>query len=113
MDRLKDLIITGGENVYPREIEEWLYVRPEIQECAVIGVPDHEYGERVVAVLTTQEGRNVDPVELKAFLKSKLAPYKVPKEYITVDAIPKSSAGKMLKREVKRSLLDQINLQRA
>lgn len=113
VDRLKDLIITGGENVYPREIEEWLYMRPEIQECAVIGVPDHEYGERVVAVLTTQEGCTVDPVELKVFLKSKLAPYKVPKEYITVDAIPKSSAGKMLKREVKKSLLDQINLQKA
>lgn len=113
VDRLKDLIITGGENVYPREIEEWLYMRPEIQECAVIGVPDHEYGERVVAVLTTQEGRTVDPVELKAFLKARLAPFKVPKEYITVDAIPKSSAGKMLKREVKKSLLDQINLQKA
>jgi long-chain acyl-CoA synthetase len=102
VDRLKDLVITGGENVYPREVEEILYTSPEVQECAVIGMPDKEYGERVTAFIVLKKGETLDPVALKQFLKGQLAGYKVPKEYISVDELPKSPAGKILKRELKK-----------
>ena len=103
VDRLKDMVITGGENVYPREIEEILYTRPEVQECAVVGLPDKEYGERVTAFIVLNKGETLDPSDLKQFLKGQLAGYKVPKEYIAVDELPKSAAGKILKRELKKN----------
>lgn len=103
VDRLKDMVITGGENVYPREIEEILYARPEVQECAVVGLPDKEYGERVTAFIVLNKGETLDPADLKQFLKGQLAGYKVPKEYIAVDELPKSAAGKILKRELKKN----------
>ena len=102
VDRLKDMIITGGENVYPREVEEILYTRPEVQECAVVGLPDKEYGERVTAFIVAQKGEKPDAAELKAYLKTRLAGFKVPKEYIVVDELPKNPAGKLLKREIKK-----------
>ncbi len=105
VDRLKDLIITGGENVYPREVEELLYTRPEVQECAVVGLPDPEYGERVVAVVVPKPKQNIDPDQLKVFFKAKLAPYKIPKAYVSVGEMPKSHAGKILKRDLKKELL--------
>ncbi len=104
VDRLKDLIITGGENVYPREIEELLYARGEVQECAVVGLSDKEYGERVVAVIVPKENRHVDPQAIKAFLKEQLAPYKVPKAYIELKEMPKTNTGKILKRDIKKLL---------
>ncbi len=107
VDRLKDMIITGGENVYPREIEEVLYSRPEVVECAVIGLPDKEYGERVMAFIIPKKGQKLDPVELKSYLKKRLSPFKVPKEFISVLELPKSSTGKILKRELKRQVLDK------
>jgi long-chain acyl-CoA synthetase len=67
VDRLKDMIITGGENVYPREVEEVLYTRPEVEECAVIGLPDKEYGERVTAFIILKEGQQLDPTPLKSY----------------------------------------------
>ena len=107
VDRLKDLIITGGENVYPREVEEQIYARPEVEECAVIGLPDREWGERVTAFIVPRPGHTVVPEELKSFLKSRLSPFKVPKEYVAVSELPKSSAGKILKREVKKQFLEE------
>jgi long-chain acyl-CoA synthetase len=102
VDRLKELIITGGENVYPREVEEALYAKPEVQECAVVGFPDKEWGERVVAFIIPKPGAGIVPDEFKAFLKARLAVYKIPKEYIVKSEFPKSPAGKVLKRELKR-----------
>ncbi len=101
VDRLKDMIITGGENVYPREIEELLYTRPEVLECAVVGLPDEEYGERVTAFIVQREGQQVEPEPLRQWLKARLANFKVPKEFIVVDELPKSSTGKLLKREIR------------
>jgi len=101
VDRLKDMIITGGENVYPREVEEILYTRPEVLECAVVGFPDKEYGERVTAFIVLQKGHQIDPVSLKEYLKKYLAGFKVPKDYIAIDELPKNNAGKLLKRELK------------
>lgn len=105
VDRLKDMIITGGENVYPREVEEVLYQRPEVQECAVIGLPDKEWGERVMAYIIPQPGKTIDKDELKSFLKTRVAPFKVPKEFHTVSELPKSPAGKILKRELRKQVL--------
>jgi long-chain acyl-CoA synthetase len=102
VDRLKDLIITGGENVSPREVEELLFTRSEVQECAVIGLPDKEWGERVAAYIVPKPGQTVDPGALKAFLKTKLSPFKVPKEYVVVEDLPKSPTGKILKREIRK-----------
>ncbi|MEW6424159.1 MAG: AMP-binding protein [Bacillota bacterium] len=102
VDRIKDLIITGGENVYPREVEEVIYTRPEVEECAVVGLPDKEWGERVTAFIKTKQDRSFSPEELKSYLKSRLAPFKVPKEFIVTGEIPKSSTGKILKRELKK-----------
>jgi long-chain acyl-CoA synthetase len=106
VDRIKDMIITGGENVYPREVEEQLYTRPEVAECAVVGLPDKEWGERVAAFIVPKPGQRIIADELKTFLKARLSPFKVPKEYIAVAELPKSPAGKILKREVRRQFLE-------
>ena len=102
VDRLKDMIITGGENVYPREVEEVIYKVPEVEECAVIGVPDKEWGERVTAFIVPRPGQSVSAAELKAFLKARLSPFKVPKEFVIESDLPKSAAGKILKRELRK-----------
>jgi long-chain acyl-CoA synthetase len=107
VDRLKDMIITGGENVYSREVEEVLYTRPEIQECAVIGLPDPEWGEKVTALITVQPGKTFNRDTLNAYMKSRLSSFKVPKEYVTVNDFPRSPAGKILKRELRKQFLEQ------
>ena len=101
VDRIKEMIITGGENVYPREVEELLYNCPEIQECAVIGLPDQEWGERITAFIVPAPGRTVDTAVLKTYLKSNLSSFKVPKEFRMVETLPKSPTGKILKRELR------------
>ncbi len=107
VDRIKDLIITGGENVYPREVEEALYAVPEVEECAIIGLPDKEWGERVVAFVVPKQGASVQPDTVKRFLKSRLSAFKVPKEYIIVNELPKSAAGKILKRDLRKQHLQK------
>ena len=106
VDRLKELIITGGENVFPREVEESLYTVQEVGECAVIGLPDKEWGERVTAFIKLKPDNTFDKDKVKSYLKTKLAPFKVPKEYIVVDELPKTPAGKILKREIKKQYLE-------
>jgi long-chain acyl-CoA synthetase len=107
VDRLKDMIITGGENVYPREVEEALYAYNAIQECAVIGLPDKEWGERVVAFIVPKPGESVVPEAVKAYLKNRLSPFKVPKDFLVVEELPKSPAGKIFKRKLKQALLEK------
>lgn len=109
VDRLKDMIITGGENVYPREVEELLYQRPEVQECTVIGLPDPEWGERVTAFIVPNQGCAIDTVGLKDFLKSNLSPFKVPKDFRIVETLPKSAAGKIMKRELRNRFRGKEN----
>jgi long-chain acyl-CoA synthetase len=105
VDRLKDLIITGGENVYPREVEEAIYTKPEVEECAVVGFPDREWGERVTAFIKPKPGKELSSEALKSYLRTCLSPFKVPKQYIIVDDMPKSPAGKILKRELKKKFV--------
>jgi len=101
VDRKKDMIISGGENVYPREVEEVLYRHPAVMEAAVIGIPDDYWVEKVHAVITTRQGQEVTADELVAFCKKSLAGYKVPKSIEFVDALPKNPSGKILKRELR------------
>ncbi|BCY12898.1 class I adenylate-forming enzyme family protein [Actinoplanes sp. L3-i22] len=99
VDRVKDVIITGGVNVYPRDVEEVLLTHPSVTECAVVGEPDDRWGERVVAYLVGQGP--LEPDVLEAFLRERLAGFKVPKQYRAVPALPRNAAGKILKRELR------------
>jgi long-chain acyl-CoA synthetase len=99
-DRSKDLIITGGSNVYPREVEEALQAHPRVAEVSVIGAPDPEWGERIVAFVVVREG-NLEAAELDALCLERIARFKRPKDYRFVDALPKNAYGKILKTELR------------
>jgi long-chain acyl-CoA synthetase len=99
-DRKSDMIIRGGENIYPREIDELLYTHPAVSAAAVIGVPDELYGEEVAAFIVLKEGENVDEDALISFCRERLADYKCPKKIHFVEDIPKGPTGKLLKREL-------------
>jgi long-chain acyl-CoA synthetase len=100
VDRKKDLIIRGGYNVYPREVEEVLYEHPAVREAAVIAVPDEEWGEEVGAAVVLKEGEHVDAEALRAFVKEQVASYKYPRRLWFVEELPKGPTGKLLKREI-------------
>jgi long-chain acyl-CoA synthetase len=100
VDRKKELIIRGGYNVYPREIEEVLYEHPAVREAAVLGVPHGEYGEEVGAAVALKEGASATPDELRDFVKEQVAAYKYPRVVWLVDDLPKGPTGKILKREI-------------
>jgi acyl-CoA synthetase (AMP-forming)/AMP-acid ligase II len=98
------ILYTGGENVYPKEVEDVLYARPEVEECAIIGLPDAEWGEKVTAFIVARPGEKIDPGALKVFLKSRISAFKVPKEFRVVSELPKSPAGKILKRRLRKEV---------
>jgi long-chain acyl-CoA synthetase len=100
VDRKKDMIIRGGFNVYPREIEEVLYEHPAVREAAVLGIPDDRYGEEVAAAVALKEGASATPEELREFVKGNVAAYKYPRRIWLVDELPKGPTGKILKREI-------------
>ena len=100
VDRKKDMIIRGGYNVYPREIEEVLYEHPGIAEAAVVGVADPHHGEEVAAVVALKPGAATTTEELRDFVKARVAAYKYPRYIQIVDALPKGPTGKILKREI-------------
>ncbi|MCA1683472.1 MAG: long-chain fatty acid--CoA ligase [Actinobacteria bacterium] len=102
VDRKKDMIIRGGFNVYPREIEEVLYEHPDVREAAVLGIPHDEYGEEVGAAVALKEGADVSAEELRDYVKSHVAAYKYPRRVWFVDELPKGPTGKILKREIER-----------
>lgn len=106
LDRLKDLIITGGSNVYAREVEEVLIGHPDVAEVTVIGIPDRDWGERVVAVVVPAEGTDPDGGALIDYCGSQLASYKKPKQVHFLSSLPVSAYGKVLKRELREQLAD-------
>jgi long-chain acyl-CoA synthetase len=101
VDRKKDMIIRGGYNVYPREIEEVLYEHPAVREAAVVGIPHDTHGEEVGAVVTLKDDANATAEELRDFVKDQVAAYKYPRKVWFVDELPKGPTGKILKREIK------------
>jgi fatty-acyl-CoA synthase len=94
------MIVSGGENVFPREIEELLATHEDIEEAAVIGVDDPDYGKRLKAYVVCRSGASLDEEQVRAFVKSNLARYKVPREVAFVDELPRNPAGKVVKREL-------------
>lgn len=104
VDRKKDMILTGGENVYPREVEEVLYRHPAVLEAAVIGAPDPVWGESVVAVIAARDGASVSAGEVIAHCRERIASYKKPKQVVFVAELPKNASGKVLKRELREML---------
>lgn len=109
VDRLKDMIISNGENVYPREIEELLYAYPGIVEAAVIGMPDDLRGQAVCAYIVMAPDQVFDKKAVKSYLQGKLATYKMPRDFVTVDVLPKNQTGKVLKRVLRDQLTKDAN----
>jgi len=103
VDRKKELVIRGGYNVYPREIEEVLYQIPDVLEAAVFGVPHEDLGEEVAAVLVLKEGAKIDTKRIQEYVKERVAPYKYPRIIkIVKEPLPKTGSGKILKKEIKK-----------
>ena len=100
IDRTKDLIIRGGYNVYPREIEEVLYEHPAVAEAAVVGIPHDLLGEEVGAAVALKKGATVDLNELRDYVKARVAAYKYPRLVWLVDVLPKGPTGKVQKRDI-------------
>ena len=98
VDRKNDMIISGGENIYPREVEEVLLAHPAIDQAAVVGLPHEHWGEQVVAFIVVRDGMNVSDDDLKAACRERLSRYKVPKEFRLVQDLPRNRMGKIDRR---------------
>ena len=111
VDRSKDMIILGGENVYPREVEEVIYTLPEVLECAVVGVEDSLRGQAVCAFIVLKEGMEGDKKAIRKYLLEHLALYKVPRHYFFIEKMPKNGTGKIVKptlREMAAALVQKV-----
>ncbi len=108
VDRAKDMIITGGFNVYSVEVEQALMQHPDVQDCGVIGLPDDKWGERVVAVLQPQAGRSVKEDEIIAFVKARIGSVKAPKQIEVWPDLPRSKVGKVMKKDIRAELLRRL-----
>lgn len=111
--RIKDLIIRGGENVYPREIEEFLYTHPKIRDVQVIGVPDAKYGEEIMAWVQLQPGEQATSEEIRAFCQGQIAHYKIPRYIKFVEGFPMTVTGKIQKFLMRQQSIEELGLQSA
>ena len=108
--RLKDMIIRGGENIYPKEIEEFIYTHPAVKDVQVIGVPDKKYGEEIMACIILKEAGSVTEAEMTDFIKASMARHKVPKYISFVDSFPMNAAGKILKYKMRQDAAEKLGL---
>lgn len=111
--RLKDMIIRGGENIYPKEIEEFIYTIPQVRDVQVIGVPDQKYGEEIMACIILKDGESMTEDEMKSIIMKNMARHKVPRYVDFVDSFPMNAAGKILKYKMRESAIEKYNLQDA
>ena len=111
--RLKDMIIRGGENIYPKEIEEFIYTNPKVSDVQVIGVPDENYGEEIMACVILKEGETMTEQEMKDFVSASMARHKVPRYIDFVDSFPMNAAGKILKYQMRKDAVEKLGLQKA
>lgn len=109
--RIKDMIIRGGENIYPKEIEDFIYTHPAVKDVQVIGVPDKQYGEEIMACVIVKEGSKLTEDELKTFCRENLAKHKTPRYVDFVDSFPMNAAGKILKYKMRETAVEKLNLQ--
>jgi fatty-acyl-CoA synthase len=108
--RIKDMVIRGGENIYPREIEELLYGHPAIADVQIIGIPDSKYGEELCAWIVLKPGEIEDAQAVQEFCKGKIAHYKIPKVVRFVDAFPVTVTGKIQKFAMRETMIRELNL---
>ncbi len=108
--RLKDMIIRGGENIYPKEIEEFIYTHPKVKDVQVIGVPDEKYGEEIMACVILQDGESVSAEEMQDFIRASMARHKVPRYIDFVDYFPMNAAGKILKYKMREDAAKKLGL---
>jgi fatty-acyl-CoA synthase len=111
--RIKDMIIRGGENIYPREVEEFLYTHPDVADVQVIGVPSEKYGEEVMAWVKPREGAKVTDEELAAWCKGKIASFKIPRHWKLVDSFPMTVTGKVQKFKMREAAVEELGLEKA
>jgi len=111
--RIKDIIIRGGENIFPKEIEEFLYTHPAIRDVQVVGVPSREYGEEIMAYIILKDGENLTKEEVKDFVKSNMARHKTPKYVRFIDSFPMTASGKIQKYKLREMAVQDLNLQDA
>lgn len=111
--RLKDMIIRGGENIYPKEIEEFIYTHPKVKDVQVIGVPDEQYGEEIMACIILKDGENMTEAEMKEYINAHMARHKVPRYIDFVDSFPMNVAGKILKYKMREDAVKKLGLQKA
>jgi fatty-acyl-CoA synthase len=110
--RSKDMVIRGGENVYPREIEEFLYGHPEVRDVQVVGVPDERYGEEIAAFVIPRDAARFDPEAVREFCRGQIAHYKVPRYVLTVDEFPMTVTGKIQKYKMREAAIEELGLNR-
>ena len=108
--RIKDMIIRGGENIYPKEIEDFIYTHPKVSDVQVIGVPDKDYGEEVMACVILKEGETMTEDELKDYVKTHMAKHKTPRYVAFVDSFPMNAAGKILKYKMREQAIETLGL---
>ncbi|MBP3705205.1 MAG: AMP-binding protein [Clostridia bacterium] len=108
--RIKDMIIRGGENIYPKEIEDFLYTSPKVKDVQVIGVPDEQYGEEIMACVVLKEGETATEEEIKDFVRTHMAKHKVPRYVDFVDGFPMNAAGKILKYKMREDAVQKLKL---
>ena len=111
--RLKDMIIRGGENIYPKEIEEFIYTHPKVSDVQVIGVPDEQYGEEIMACIILKDGENMTEDEMRSYIAANMARHKVPRYIDFVDSFPMNAAGKILKYQMRKDAVEKLGLQKA
>lgn len=109
LDRKKDMVITGGENVYTIEVEQAIYQHPDVAECAVLGVPDEKYGESLLAAIVMRPGKSLTQEQLIGHCRAHIGGYKVPRQMVFLPALPKSAMGKILKTEIRKQYRDPTN----
>ena len=109
--RLKDMIIRGGENVYPREVEEYLFTHPDVVDAQVIGVPDERFGEQIMAWVQKREGSDLSELDLIDFCKGKIAHFKVPKYVRFTDEFPMTVTGKIQKFKLREQAIAELGLE--
>ena len=110
--RLKDMIIRGGENIYPKEIEEFIYTHEKVQDVQVIGVPDDQYGEEIMACIILKEGESMTVDEMKQYIRDHMAKHKVPKYIDFVDSFPMNAAGKILKFKMREDAIEKLGIKK-
>ena len=111
--RIKDMIIRGGENIYPKEIEDFIYTHPKVSDVQVIGVPDKQYGEEIMACVILKPGETMTEEELKEYVATHMAKHKTPRYVDFVEGFPMNAAGKILKYKMREAAVQKLSLEAA